>query len=276
MTIHPLEKALRSLRQILGIRELHGSDGWLGKFYSSLLECVTLGRGIPRSINGEPELRLVPSCRFLNTRYEPEVWGWLKKRTKLGSIILDVGAQFGLYAMLASRYVGATGRVYAFEPSPDTVAVLQRHLQLNALESTVEVVPAAVGATEGEVTFYVAGTHPCNTLAPTEVDPVPLTPIQIPAVTVDGFCAKRGIIPQVLKIDTEGWELHVLRGARKVMASPDLVVVVEMHPYAWASAGYTQEDFAAFLLQEGLQMVPLTGQTAPLTEYGEVWIKSAA
>lgn len=275
MTIHPLEKALRRLRGHLGIRELHGSNGWPARLYTLFLESVTLGRGIPRSINGEPELRLAPSCRFLNTRYEPEVWGWLKERTQTGSIILDVGAQFGLYAMLASRYVGETGRVYAFEPSPDTVAILQRHLRLNSLESTVEVVPAAVGAAAGEVTFYAAGTHPCNTLAPTEVDPVPLTPIRISSVTVDGFCAERGITPQVLKIDTEGWELHVLKGACKVMASQDLVIVVEMHPYAWASAGYTQEDFAAFLHQQGLQIVPLTGQTAPLTEYGEVWIKPA-
>jgi len=273
MTIHPLENALRFLRHFFGIRELHGSDGWAGKLYSTILEYATFGKGIPRTINGEPELRLVPSCRFLNTRYEPVVWEWLKERIQPGNIVLDVGAQFGLYAMLISRYVGATGKVYAFEPTPATVEVLQRHLRLNKLETKVEVVPSAAGAAEGEVTFYVSGTHPCNTFAPTEVDPVPLSPIQTTVVTVDGFCAKRGIIPHVLKIDTEGWELHVLRGARKVLASPGLIVVVEMHPYAWISAGYTTEDFSTFLQKEGLQIIPLTGQTMPLKEYGEVWIR---
>ena len=275
MTLHPLEQLLRQIRRILGLSELHGSTKWQSQIYTFLLECMTLRRGIPRSLNQEPELRLVPTCRFLNTRYEAEVWTWLKEHIQPGSVILDVGAQFGLYAMLASRYVGPTGKVYAFEPSPATVTVLKRHLKLNELESVVEVVPMAVGATTGEVTFYMAGTHPSNTLAPTEVDPVPLTPIQVEATTVDSFCAERGVQPSLLKIDTEGWELHVLRGARETLANAALVVVVEMHPYAWDSAGYTKEDFEGFLREERLQVVPLTGQTSPLTEYGEVWIKPA-
>lgn len=273
MTTHPIEKLLRGLRRVLGIRESRSNLSLQSKFYTAFLEFITFGRGIPRAINGEPEIRLVPMCRFLSSSYEPDVWNWLKQRTVPGSIILDVGAQFGLYSMLAARHIGADGRVFAFEPSPETVAVLRRHLTNNGMNGRVEIVQAAVGPEEGEVTFYMAGTHPSNTLAPTTVDPVKLTPVKVKAITVDGFCRQRQLKPTILKIDVEGWELQVLRGATEVVQDPALTICVEMHPYAWESAGYTAADFTSFVEANGFEIVPLTGQSSPLTEYGEVWLK---
>ncbi|MBK8039037.1 MAG: FkbM family methyltransferase [Verrucomicrobiaceae bacterium] len=273
MTTHPIEKLLRSLRRVLGIRESRSNLSLQSKLYTAFLEFITFGRGIPRAINGEPEIRLVPMCRFLSSSYEPDVWNWLKQRTVPGSIILDVGAQFGLYSMLAARHIGAEGRVFAFEPSPETVAVLRRHLTNNGMTDRVEIVQAAVGPEEGEVTFYMAGTHPSNTLAPTTVDPVKLTPVKVKAITVDGFCRQRQLKPTILKIDVEGWELQVLRGATEVVQDPALTICVEMHPYAWESAGYTAADFTRFVEANGFEIVPLTGQSSPLTEYGEVWLK---
>jgi FkbM family methyltransferase len=273
MTTHPIEKLLRGLRSVLGIRESRSNLALQSRLYTAFLEFITFGRGIPRAINGEPVIRLLPSCRFLSSSYEPDVWNWLKQRTVSGSIILDVGAQVGLYSMLAARHIGADGRVFAFEPSPDTVALLRRHLTNNAMTDRVEIVQAAVGPEEGEVTFYMAGTHPCNTLAPTTVDPVKLTPVKVKAITVDGFCRQRQLKPTILKIDVEGWELQVLRGATEVVQDPALTICVEMHPYAWESAGYTAADFTSFVEANGFDIVPLTGQSSPLTEYGEVWLK---
>lgn len=273
MTTHPIEKLLRGLRRVLGVRESRSNLSLQSRLYTAFLEFITFGRGIPRAINGEPEIRLVPMCRFLSSQYEPDVWNWLKQRTVPGSIILDVGAQFGLYSMLATRHIGAEGRIFAFEPSPDTAAVLGRHLKNNGMTDRVEIVQAAVGPEEGEVTFYMAGTHPSNTLAPTTVDPVKLTPVKVKAITVDGFCRQRQLKPTILKIDVEGWELQVLRGATEVVQDPALTICVEMHPYAWESAGYTAAEFTSFVEANGFEIVPLTGQASPLTEYGEVWLK---
>jgi FkbM family methyltransferase len=270
MTTHPIEKLLRGLRRALGIRESRSNLSLQSRLYTAFLELITFGRGIPRIINGEPELRLLPSCRFLSSSYEPDVWNWLKQRTGPGGIILDVGAQVGLYSMLATRHIGENGRVFAFEPSPETVALLKRHLNNNGMNDRVEIVQAAVGPEEGEVTFYMAGTHPSNTLAPTTTDPVKLTPVTVKAVTVDGFCRNRQLKPTILKIDVEGWELQVLRGATEVIQDPALTICVEMHPYAWESAGYTAADFKAFLEANRLGIATLTGQNDPFSEYGEV------
>lgn len=272
MTTHPVERILRGIRKSLGLGASQSSDSLPSRVYTAFLEGITLGGGIPRSINGEPSIQIVPTCRSISSRYESDVWDWLKQRTTPASVILDVGAQLGLYSMLASRHIGKEGRIFAFEPSPETVAVLNRHLRMNKMSDRVEVVQAAVGPEDGEVTFYMAGTHPCNTMAPTTVDPVKLTPIQVKSITLDSFCRQRQLQPTILKIDVEGWELPVLRGARETIQDPNLTICVEMHPYAWESAGYAASDFTSFADTNGFEMVPLTGQKSPLTEYGEIWL----
>jgi hypothetical protein len=137
----------------------------------------------------------------------------------------------------------------------------------------VEIVQAAVGPEEGELTFYMASTHPENTIATRVGGPPNLAPVKVKAVTVDGFCRQLQLKPTILKIDVEGWEPQVLRGDTEVVQDPALTICVEMHPYAWESAGYTVADFTIFVETYGFEIVPLTGQSSPLTEYGEVWLK---
>jgi hypothetical protein len=118
MTTHPIEKVLRGLRSIFGIPDSRSNLSLRNRLYTAFMEFITFGRGIPRAINGEPEVRLVPMCRFLSSSYEPDVWNWLKQRTVPGSIILDVGAQFSLYSMLAARHIGAKVESLPLNPHP--------------------------------------------------------------------------------------------------------------------------------------------------------------
>lgn len=272
---HPLETLLRKARRLLGVSEMHGSQSLPARLYTCALELATLGRGIPRHLNGEPVLRLDPRCRFLDDSYEPEVWSWLKQRLNPGDVMLDVGAQFGLYAMLAARVTGPGGKVHAFEPAPDSQAVMRRHLKLNGLADAVTLVPAAASTDSGEAVLHMAGTHPSNTLAPTGADPVALKPVKVRVVSLDDYCREQNITPKLVKIDVEGWELNVLKGATGLLANPATIFLVEMHPYAWQSAGHDAQAVADFLSAHHLELEPLTGQSDPLREYGEVWIKTA-
>ncbi len=69
----------------------------------------------------------------------------------------------------------------------------------------------------------------------------------VSAVSIDQFCADRGLTPQVIKIDVEGAELAVLRGARATIAAagPGLQLFVEMHPHLWTERGIAAEDVRA-------------------------------
>lgn len=271
--IHPLEKLLRATRRLLKVSEIQSSQSFTSRLYTLILEIITLGKGIPRELNGEPLIRLDPRCRFLDDSYESDVWSWLKNKLKPGDVIFDVGAQFGIYSMLAARVIGCGGKVHAFEPAPDSQKVLLRHLKLNGLEDRVELVPAAASDHSGEAVLHMAGTHPSNTLAPILGDAFAWTPIKVRMLSLNDYCDEKGVTPSVVKIDVEGWELSVLKGATHLFNLPETIILVEMHPYAWQSAGHDAQAVNAFLKMHHLEMEPLTGQKDPLLEYGEVWIK---
>lgn len=134
--------------------------------------------------------------------------------------ILDIGANCGVFAaMCAMRFPGAT--IHAFEPS----AALQPTLALNCTAPNVSVHQLAVGDRNGTDTLYIhPGSQQVNSLQPSAVEAfLPADEIDTQAtrcVTVDSFIAHHAIDPvDVLKVDVQGWEGAVLRGARHALGS---------------------------------------------------------
>ena len=131
-------------------------------------------------------------------------------------LFLDVGANVGSYTVLASGVRRA--RTLAFEPDPGTVCRLKRNIDINALEAIVTVHAIALGESDGETTF-TAGLDTMNRLADAgagEVRNVVLRRLD----TVIGDQA-----PIMMKLDVEGSEEAVLRGARKLIAKKCLKVI---------------------------------------------------
>ena len=79
-------------------------------------------------------------------------------------------------------------------------------------------------------------------------------------VTIDSFCAREGVQPSFIKIDVEGAELAVLRGARETIlrGGDRLALFVELHPSIWPLSGETRADFESELDRQGLVLEPLT------------------
>jgi FkbM family methyltransferase len=219
---------------------------------------ATRNRGIVVDLNGD-SLRLTPSyATYHATRgFEPEVHASLTRTIGSGMSVLDVGAHVGLFTLAAALRVGPTGRVVAFEPSPATLASLHRHIALNGFGDRVEVVPAVVGEVEGETAFFVSGETMSASVSRVSLDELSPghratrgTEIRVPAVTLDSFCAQRGIRPDRVKIDVEGAELRVLRGAVELLrGSAD--VVCEIHPAQLEAAGDSEEELIAFVNGHG-------------------------
>lgn len=267
--MHVIELCITKLRRRLLPA---GVSRGLQKSYTRALQWLTLGRGLPRSINQEPIVRIDPAHRYIPNVFEPAVCAWIKQRLRPGDIVFDVGAHLGVYSMLATRWVSPGGAIHAFEPNPETVRGLQRHLRLNHMQRMVKVVPAAVGARTERSSMLVLGLSDQNTLC-ARADQLPgAQTIEVEVVALDDYCREQGVTPRVVKIDTEGWELHALRGAESLLAKPEVDFVVEMHPYAWANAGYTRSDFEEFLARHQLRLEPLTGQTDVFAEYGDAFV----
>jgi FkbM family methyltransferase len=147
---------------------------------------------------------------------------------------------------------------------------------LNGLGSRVEVVPAAVGAKMGDAILFASGADGMSRLGEAnELIADTVEEISVPVVTLDDFCESRGLEPDWLLMDIEGFEIAALEGARKIIESrgAELNVVVEMHPGAWESAGTTREAAQELLDEFGLRAVPLTGQRDALGDHGLVYLE---
>lgn len=245
-------------------------DGWLRRALRSAFRrtLTWLTRGGPRSVlpNGE-QVRLAPAYRFVT--WNPVEYDAFRPCLAAGDTALDVGANVGAYAVLFGLWVGERGRVVALEPAPDAFAGLRAHVVLNGLERVVEPVRAAASDRAGEAEFVSEGVQGTNHLAPAGTDGA--ARIRVPTTTIDMLCAERGLGPRLIKIDVEGAELAVLRGARRTIAAmpPDGGLFVEMHPTTWATMGISAEDIRAELATQGLRAVPLRATDDPWAVDGE-------
>ena len=251
---------------------------WIRRVYERMLSILTFGRGVPRLINGENSIRVSVHHRYVDEIYEPEVFELLKREIEHDDIIFDVGAYIGIYSIILSRYLGKKGRIYAFEPAPDSLTLLTEHLILNHALEKVEVLPYGVGEKCGRGRLFARGGHIQNSfVSATFGENAETDMVDVSVVSLDAFCAERSIRPAWVKVDTEGWELPVLRGAKSLFSTDRNVrFVVEMHPYAWHSAGYDEVIFRKFCVEHSLRIEPLSNQGNVFTEYGQVLISAHA
>jgi len=133
------------------------------------------------------------------------------------STILDIGANDGTTALELHRRFPAA-RIHSFEPHPTTFARLRTAI---AARPAITATNTALGATPGTLPLTVYTESRVNTLRPTfhaEGRFQPTTPIDVPVTTIDLFCAAHSINAiDVLKIDTEGFDLNVLQGAQQLL-----------------------------------------------------------
>lgn len=143
-------------------------------------------------------------------------------------VLFDVGANIGDYSKALTEAFPA-GQIYAFEPNPNTFEILKR----NVNGDNVACIPAGLGSAAGAGTLNV---YPDNLSSPHASRSVELltdfhrcpNPTEIPfeITTVDSFCAKNAISRiGLLKIDAEGFELDVLKGAREMLARSSIDLI---------------------------------------------------
>jgi FkbM family methyltransferase len=174
--------------------------------------------------------------------WEPQVTAAFKTILAPGDVCVDVGANIGYFALLASRLVGSAGHVYALEPSPEIHVALTSNLELNGAMN-VTALAVAAGDKDGEAEFYEA--HGRNRGASsirrehTEEDgEVGHRPTRVQVRRLDSVVQHAHLARlKLVKIDVEGYELEVMQGLEPLLlrgARPS--VVVELTP-AWSGEG---------------------------------------
>ncbi|MCC7359394.1 MAG: FkbM family methyltransferase [Anaerolineales bacterium] len=153
--------------------------------------------------------------------------GFVRQRLQPGDTFVDVGANRGLYSVVAARRVGPAGRVLAFEPSPREINYLKRNLGHNQL-ANVTVVAAAVGAQAGRADLLVAADGGLNSLARTEhPEQVAQSTQPVDVSALDDYLAEHSVgRVHFMKIDVEGAEAEVLRGAAGLLTGPHPPIIL--------------------------------------------------
>ncbi len=194
-------------------------------------------------------LDLDPASRFERSLFfwnaEQDTYEFLKRSLRLGMIFYDCGANIGFYTLVASKLVGASGRVLAFEPAPTTFARLSANVRANAA-TNVSIWHVALGAKEGRATIYQprGESHGLNTLASggSVVGECRLT-------SLDSLVSRETLpAPNIIKVDVEGSELALLRGAQSLLRHWPAILVVELSRATMRPFGYQPEEVVRFLL----------------------------
>jgi len=165
---------------------------------------------------------------------EPAKTQTLLRLLKPGQIVFDIGANIGYYTLLASRRVGPSGRVVACEPFPRNIAYLQRHVEINKAEN-VTVIAAACAERSGLRRFAAGQDCAEGRLVESFADPVERIEY-VAATTIDEIVRLSGLVPDVLKVDVEGAEEHVLMGASETLAAAKPIVLLGVHSAVLRSA----------------------------------------
>jgi FkbM family methyltransferase len=197
---------------------------------------------------------------------DPIVERWIGNWLRRGDTYVDVGAHIGLFVALALDSIGADGRVVALEPLPENFQRLSTSVaELQDRYPNVELYAAAVGATAGKAQLFgpsagaVRPTSHASLIESPALESVGIVDV----VTLDDLLGPTSC--RLLKIDVEGHEVHVLRGAGRLLKSRRAeAVLVEINPQTLAHAGCEPSDLQDLLEGYGYRLYGISDKQTRL------------
>jgi len=198
-------------------------------------------------------------------RTSPEKLAFLAL-VKRADVVMDIGANHGYFTLLFSDVVGARGRVLAFEPVPPTFRELERFVEGNRLYRNIILNDIACTDRTGEVMLYLPDSDSGQASLSSRHDQgswagvTEVTEHRARATCIDDFLADVGEVRiDFAKIDVEGAELMVLRGAEQTLRRAKPLLFLELCG-SWTQAfGYRPADLRLFLRQMGYDVFAICG-----------------
>lgn len=182
--------------------------------------------------------------------YEPLVTELLERRIGEGDTVLDIGAHIGYHTLICARAVGRRGRVFAFEPAPDNLAVLRKNVEGNGYRN-VSIEQKAVAKRGGTIRLYLS--------EDTSVDHRTYNlhdgrrSIEVEAVRLDDRFAEERV--DLIKMDIQGAEADAIQGARELLRRNKTVdLVTEFWPVGLREYGVEPEGYLSLLVEQGFEL----------------------
>lgn len=190
-----------------------------------------------------------------------------------GMVVVDGGAHIGLHTILASRLVGETGRVFAFEPDPRNFNALSYNIAKNECENVI-LHQLALADKVGELSFFQTKSTLSGSLVNRD-DVEQQQTMTIAATTLDAILANVNVKELFIKLDLEGAELFAIRGMQDILQKcTSATIITEINPKAMKNSGVKPQEIVDELQQFGFQihfideeeqqLVPISSETLAL------------
>lgn len=180
----------------------------------------------------------------------------LRKILKPIDIVVDVGAHLGWYTVNSAQMVGAGGTVYAFEPNPSVAAWLTENCKLNGL-TNVRIERIALADKNSTADFFVGGADSLGSLKLVNAKRSNLERVhrvKVPLRTLDSYLKTKNLKTlKLIKVDAEGADLEVLKGAERLLRKFHPYLIVEVYGLTWNTDVGRDKEILAYLRKLGYQ-----------------------
>jgi FkbM family methyltransferase len=184
----------------------------------------------------------------------------LKDFVPVGSLVIDVGANVGFFSQRFAKWVGERGKVIAIEPEDRNFRYLIMSLESKGLAARVRSIKAVAADTPGKMRLQINNQHPGDhQISPNCIG------ISVDAVTLDGLVEDmRPSRPSLIKVDVQGAEMLVLRGAREILRNVKPTLFIELSEEALGRFGSSVSEILNHLAQFGYLTFWLTRAGPPV------------
>jgi len=250
-----------------------------GKLISMhLLRVITLNKGIKKNIGGmDGTFRFDYVFAFSNFK------DWGKEhnngfRALLGismgkKVVFDIGAHIGLCTLPLSKVVNRNGFVYAFEPAKTNLDYLRKNIIYNKIRN-IKVIPCIVGEeSKSKVSFFESRLKSGMNSLILYKDDGTFTMTYKRQISLDDFCSKNNIIPDVIKIDVEGAEIKVLHGAKNILSKYRPTIILSVHPRQLRIMGESVEGLKKVIESLRYKILDMDGKNINELKLSEYLLK---
>lgn len=197
----------------------------------------------------KPEDRTITPVLIGNQGFEEFETDLCKLCIRPGMTVIDIGANIGYYTLLFAKLVGARGKVIGFEPVLDNFEFLQKNIELNNY-SWVDLHRLALADKASEMDMYVGEISQTTSSFIKEniLYESSINRVAVQSVALDEFLQERNIEKvDFIKLDVQGYEEAVVRGARNLLTSQNLSILMEFWPHGLQKAGTDIDRFLQML-----------------------------
>lgn len=188
-----------------------------------------------------------PLYRMYKSRADQRERAWISALVTPGDVVVDIGANVGVYSVFFAGLVGPTGSVFGFEPDPQNFARLTR---TTAHLPRVFPHEAAVGDMTGSIRLFQSKGLNFDHRTYANADDV--ESVEVAITRLDDVAVLQDQAIRLMKIDVQGFEMAVLRGAEQTLArNPEMRILLEYYPWGLAAAGSSPTAFIDMLREQG-------------------------